>query len=67
MRFGIEHMVELVRVFPLWIMICLGAGIGALGYSWLAGIFERAGERIRERRDMRRDLRNYLEDMKKGL
>lgn len=67
MRLGLERMIELALVMPLWIRICLGAGIGALVYSWIADALSRAGERIRERRAMRRDLRNYLEDRKKGL
>ena len=67
MRLGLEHLVKLVMVMPLWIRICLGAGIGALAYSWLAEAVVRAGERMRERRAMRIALRNYLEDLKKGL
>ena len=67
MRLGLEHLVKLVLVMPLWVRICLGAGIGALVYSWLAGAVARAGERMRERRAMRIALRNYLEDLKKGL
>ena len=67
MRLGLEHMAALVMVMPLWIRICLGAGIGALVYSWLAEAVARAGERIRERRAMRIALKNYLEDLKRGL
>ena len=67
MRLGLEHLVKLVLVMPLWIRICLGAGIGALVYSWLAEAVARAGERIRERRAMRIAWRNYLEGLKRGL